>query len=278
MMLFKTTRGLLVQRGKEYFCLPGADWDQLFREQQPVDLIARKLRGWAPVADGAALLRRGLLPPIGRQEVWGAGITYYRSRDARMEEARAAGSGDFYARVYEAERPELFFKATPHRVSGHGEKVRIRADAKWNVPEPELTAAVNAAGRVFGYTIGNDVCSRDIEAVNPLYLPQAKVYDGSCALGPGLLLAEGPLPQSMAITLQVLRRGKTVFRGATELAKLKRAPEVLAQWLCRECSFPDGCYLLTGTGIVPPDEFTLRHGDEIRIAMDGLGVLVNKVA
>jgi len=278
MLLFKTTRGVLVQRGQEYFCLPGADWDQLFREMHPAAAVERKLRGWEPIANGAELLKKELLPPIGQQEVWAAGVTYFRSRDARMEEAKAAGSGDFYARVYVAERPELFFKATPHRVVGHGEEVRIRKDARWNVPEPELAVAVNAAGRAFGYTIGNDMCSRDIEGANPLYLPQAKIYDGSCALGPGILLSEEPLPPAMAITLRVIRGRRTAFQGETSLAQLKRSPASLAQWLYRECTFPHGCFILTGTGIVPPDEFTLRSGDEIRIGMDGLGVLINTVA
>jgi len=276
MMLFKTTQGLVVRHGRRLFLLPGVDWDQVFRDRHPAAAMEQRAKGAVSVS--AAALEHGLLPPIGQQEVWAAGVTYRRSRAARMEEAAAAGSGDFYARVYEAQRPELFFKATPHRVAGHGQTVRIRKDAKWNVPEPELTVAVNAAGRVFGYTIGNDMCSRDIESQNPLYLPQAKIYDRSCALGPGVLLRDEPLPPTTRIRLEIRRRGSAVFSGSTTLAQLKRSPQALARWLWRECSFPHGCFLMTGTGIVPPDEFTLRRGDEIRIAMDGLGMLVNTVA
>lgn len=276
MMLYKTTHGLLVRDANRCFRLPGMDWDQVFREKNPLAMLSQRIRRMKPSAP--VVLERELLPPIGQQEVWAAGVTYYRSRDARIEEAKDSGGGDFYARVYNAPRPELFFKATPHRVAGHGQKVRIRKDAAWNVPEPELTAAVNAAGRVFGYTIGNDMCSRDIEAQNPLYLPQAKIYDRSCALGPGVLLCDRPLPKTTAIRLEILRRGARVFRGSAALSQLKRPPQSLATWLYRECSFPHGCFLMTGTSIVPPDAFTLRRGDEIRIAMTGLGVLVNVVA
>lgn len=287
MMLFRTAQGPLLRtrwhghparEATRYFLLPGLDWDQVFREKHPAAMLEHRLRGVPPCAGAAAMLKRKLLPPIGRQEVWAAGVTYYRSRDARIEEAKDAGGGGFYARVYDAARPELFFKATPHRVVGHGQRVRIRKDARWNVPEPELTAAVNAAGRVFGYTIGNDLCSRDIESQNPLYLPQAKIYDGCCALGPGILLCAEPLPPTTAITLAIRRQGRIVFRGATTLAKLKRSPQSLAKWLFRECTFPHGCFLMTGTGIVPPDDFSLRPRDVVRIAMTGLGVLVNSVA
>jgi len=232
-----------------------------------------------PTADGSALnLEENLLAPIGSQEVWAAGVTYHRSRDARMEESESAGGGDFYDRVYHAERPELFFKATPHRVVGPGGKVAIRSDAKWSVPEPELALLISPRGKIIGYTVGNDMSSRDIEGDNPLYLPQAKVYDRSCALGPCVLLGSGSLPRSTEIRLEILRGGKSAFSGRTTLNELKRDPQMLVDYLYRDNSFPRGCFLLTGTGIVPPDTFTLAHGDEIRITIDGIGTLTNVVA
>jgi 2-dehydro-3-deoxy-D-arabinonate dehydratase len=217
------------------------------------------------------------LAPIGSQEVWAAGVTYYRSRDARMEEAKSAGGGDFYDRVYAAERPELFMKATPHRVVGPNRKVAIRDDAKWSVPEPELTLLVTPSGKITGYTIGNDMSSRDIEGENPLYLPQAKVYDRSCALGPCILVSAAPLAKSTEIRLEILRAGKGEFSGATTLEALKREPASLVEYLYRNNSFPSGCFLLTGTGIVPPDAFTLQAGDEIRITIPPIGTLTNRV-
>lgn len=219
-----------------------------------------------------------LLAPIGNQEVWAAGVTYLRSREARREESKSAGGGDFYDRVYAADRPELFFKATPQRVIGPGGAVRIRADSRWNVPEPELTLIINPKGRIIGYTIGNDMSSRDIEGENPLYLPQAKVYDGSCAIGPAILLSTDPLPRSTEIRLEIIRRGSSAFSRATSLAQMKRDPRELVDYLYRETGFPAGCYLLTGTGIVPPDSFTLDHGDEIRITIEPIGTLRNVVA
>ncbi|MGH9600512.1 MAG: fumarylacetoacetate hydrolase family protein, partial [Terracidiphilus sp.] len=216
--------------------------------------------------------------PIGNQEVWAAGVTYYRSRNARMEEAKSAGGGDFYDRVYSAERPELFFKSTAARVVGPRGCVRIRADASWSVPEPELTVLFTPCGEIVGYTIGNDMSSRDIEGENPLYLPQAKVYDGSCALGPCILITPEPLPASTAIRIEILRAGRAEFSGATTLAELKRDPSALAAYLFREISFPAGVFLMTGTGIVPPDSFTLATADRIRIAIDPIGVLENEVA
>jgi 2-dehydro-3-deoxy-D-arabinonate dehydratase len=216
--------------------------------------------------------------PIGTQEVWAAGVTYLRSRTARMEESKDAGGGTFYDKVYSAERPELFFKGTPHRVAGPGTAVRIRGDSKWNVPEPELTLAINRAGRIFGYTVGNDMSSRDIEGENPLYLPQAKVYDRSTALGPCLLVTDAPLPPTTAISLEIRRAGAAVFSGATQISQIKRTFPELAGYLFRDNSFPRGAYLMTGTGIVPPDSFTLRSGDEIRITIEPIGTLVNIVA
>ena len=216
--------------------------------------------------------------PIEHQEVWASGVTYYRSRSARIEESKDAGGGDFYDRVYSAERPELFFKAVAHKVAGPNSAVHIRSDAKWSVPEPELTLVINARGEIVGYTIGNDMSSRDIEGANPLYLPQAKVYDRSCALGPGILIRETPLPSTTEIAMEILRDGEAEFSAAIPLTEMKRDPQTLVEYLYRDQSFPFGCFLLTGTGIIPPDAFTLQSGDEIRISISGIGTLVNHVA
>lgn len=216
-------------------------------------------------------------PLVQSQEVWAAGVTYFRSRTARMEEAKSAGAGDFYDRVYEADRPELFLKATPHRVAAPGGGVRIRSDSKWNVPEPELTLAINSMGKVFGYTMGNDMSSRDIEGENPLYLPQAKCYDRSAALGPCLVVSSELPGKESVIRLEILRAREVVFEGETALDQIKRPLLSLADWLYRENVFPFGSFLMTGTGIVPPDEFSLKLGDEIRISMDPVGTLSNLV-
>jgi 2-dehydro-3-deoxy-D-arabinonate dehydratase len=218
------------------------------------------------------------LAPIESQEIWAAGVTYFRSRTARMAESETAGGGSFYDRVYNAERPELFFKALPYRVIGPGGAVRIRRDSKWNVPEPELALLISPGGKIQGYTIGNDMSSRDIEGENPLYLPQAKSYDGSCALGPAILVTPEPLSTSTEIRMDILRRGETVFADSTTLAAMKRRPDELVEYLFRETSFPHGCFLLTGTGIIPPDTFTLHSGDVIEIAIEGIGKLRNTVA
>ena len=241
--------------------------------------LRRQVSSAVPLA-GFSLADAQPLAPIGSQEVWAAGVTYYRSRDARIEDAEAheSGGGSFYDRVYTAERPELFFKATPHRVAGPGQTVRIRRDSTWNVPEPELTLAVNARGTIVGYTIGNDVSSRDLEGQNPLYLSQAKVYDRSCALGPGILVTDDPLPTTTPITLSIHREGRCCFEGATSLAELKRQPRDLVAYLFRENSFPVGCFLMTGTGIVPPAPFSLQPGDDISIAIESIGTLNNRVA
>jgi 2-dehydro-3-deoxy-D-arabinonate dehydratase len=194
-----------------------------------------------------------------------------------MEESEEAGGDAFYDRVYTAERPELFFKATPHRVVGHRQKIRIRSDSGWSVPEPELTLALSSHGRIFGCTIGNDVSSRDIEGENPLYLPQAKVYDGCCALGPCLWFGD-PFSGSTEIHLEIRRGKDVVFRGSTSLSKLKRSPQGLVDYLFRDNSFPKGCFLMTGTGVVPPDSVALRSGDEVRIEIEPIGTLINEVA
>jgi 2-dehydro-3-deoxy-D-arabinonate dehydratase len=217
-----------------------------------------------------------LLPPLDAQEVWAAGVTYKRSREARERES--AGAARFYDLVYNAERPELFFKATPRRVVGPGAAVRIRHDSRWNVPEPELALVVSPRLKIVGYSIGNDMSSRDIEGENPLYLPQAKVYDGSCSLGPVITLAGAlPPPENVTIRLTIARGGAVVFEGSTSLAMMKRSLEDLVSWLGRENTFPDGVVLLTGTGIVPPDQFTLEKGDDIAIDINGIGCLKNHV-
>jgi len=222
-------------------------------------------------------LPKEFLAPLEEQEVWAAGVTYFRSRAARMAESESAGGGDFYDRVYTAERPELFFKTTPHRVVGPGAAVRIRRDSKWNVPEPELTLLISPRGKILGYTVGNDMSSRDLEGANPLYLPQAKTYDKCCSLGPAILIQRDPLPPSTVIDLKIRRGPETAYQASTTLAEMKRGLEELVGFLVRESSFPKGCFLMTGTGIVPPDSFTLAVGDVIDISIDGIGVLSNPV-
>ena len=215
-----------------------------------------------------------LAAPLDLQEVWASGVTYLRSKVARIEES--AGGGDFYDHVYQAERPELFFKSMPHRVVGNGQPVRIRRDSAWNVPEPELALVLSAAGMIVGYTIGNDMSSRSIEGENPLYLPQAKVYDGSCSLGPGILLNDGDeIPRDIYMTIN--RQGSAVFEGTTSTTKIRRPLTELADYLFREMAFSNGVFLLTGTGIVPPDDFTLHPGDKVSITIEGIGTLENPV-
>ncbi|MER3417475.1 MAG: 2-hydroxyhepta-2,4-diene-1,7-dioate isomerase [Gemmataceae bacterium] len=223
-----------------------------------------------PVAD---LL---LLPPIDRQEIWAAGVTYPLSVQARHQES--AGAGAFYQAVARSQRPELFFKATPHRVVGHGARIRIRRDSRWSVPEPEVALVISPRMKIVGYTLANDVTARDLEAENPLYLPQAKIYDGCCALGPYVTLAEAILqPRDIMVRLTVERRGERVFEGQTRVADMTRSLEDLVAWLARDNTFPHGVVLLTGTGIVPPDDFRLQPGDIVSVSGTGLGRLTNIV-
>lgn len=216
-----------------------------------------------------------LLAPIeDDQEVWASGVTYLRSREAREAESTVR---DVYARVYDAVRPELFFKSVGSRAVGHGGEIRVRNDSKWNVPEPELTLVVNAFGEIAGFTVGDDVSSRDIEGENPLYLPQAKVYDGACALGPGISLATADRLSDLPIRIELHRDGQRVFEGNTRTSQIKRSLAELVEYLCRETAFPSGAFLMTGTGIVPPTEFSLQRGDTVRIAIGPL-TLENQVA
>jgi 2-dehydro-3-deoxy-D-arabinonate dehydratase len=273
MKLYQTVAGAVLERDGEHFAL-AEPWDVLVNRPALSDHLRTLQHARLP----ADFRLPGLRPPIGSQEVWAAGVTYWRSRTARMTESQEAGGGSFYDRVYEAERPELFFKAAAWRVVWPGAFIRVRQDSRWSVPEPELVACFNNRGELIGFTIGNDVSARDIEGENPLYLPQAKIFDGSCALGPGLLVTPDPLPADTSIAL-VIRRGHHVaFEGSTTLDQLRRSPAELAGFLFRQTSFPVGCVLLTGTGIVPPDDFTLQPGDEVAITVAPVGTLVNTVA
>jgi 2-dehydro-3-deoxy-D-arabinonate dehydratase len=274
MKLYRTAQGIFAERDQQFFSITSPSWDSLIAREDLSEHLDGLIRKASP---GAALNPADLLAPIGNQDVWAAGVTYFRSRDARMEESKSAGGGDFYDRVYAAERPELFFKSTPQRVVGPNAKVAVRNDATWSVPEPELVLLISPGGKIIGYSIGNDMSSRDIEGENPLYLPQAKVYDRSCAIGPCVLVSDESLPKSTEIELEILRGGKTEFSGTTSLKELKRDPGQLAEYLYRNNSFPDGCFLFTGTGIVPPDAFTLQVKDEIRINIPPIGTLTNVV-
>ncbi len=239
----------------------------------PAGLARFLLRPGTPLHPLSAV---SILPPIDQQEVWAAGVTYKRSQVARMEESESAAS--HYDKVYTADRPELFYKGTSARVSGPGQPLRVRSDSRWSVPEPEFTLVINPAGKIVGYTIGNDMSARDIEGENPLYLPQAKVYRQCAGLGPCILLADGPLkPEEIEISLSITRSGKTVFSGSTRLSQLNRRPEDLVAWLFRENEFPQGAFLMTGTGVVPHDDFTLENADQVSISITGIGSLNNPI-
>lgn len=273
MKVYRSRHAIIAEHSDRFYEISTSSWDALVARED----LAAHLTNAIATAKLSDAPPHDLLPPIGSQEVWAAGVTYYRSRDARMEESKDAGGGSFYDRVYSAARPELFFKATAHRVVGPGAKVAIRSDASWSVPEPELVLFITPGGKIAGYTIGNDMSSRDIEGENPLYLPQAKVYDRSCALGPCLLLSDEPLPATTEITIEIRRDRKAAFSGATTLKELKRTPDELARYLYHSSSFPYGSFLFTGTGIVPPDSFTLQQGDEIHITVPPIGTLSNVV-
>jgi 2-dehydro-3-deoxy-D-arabinonate dehydratase len=277
MKIYKTKKGIIIHHDGNFF-LKQSNWNAFINRSKLFKKITKEIRKLVPDSSLSNVISNDLLAPIGSQEIWASGVTYLRSREARMEEAKNAGGGDFYARVYEAERPELFFKAPGYRTVGSGEAVRIRKDSKWNVPEPELTLFICSQGTIEGYTIGNDMSSRDIEGENPLYLPQAKSYDGSAAIGPCLYVPESPIDTESKIQIEIIRTEEIVFSGEISISRMKRKHDELAQYLFRETSFPHGVYLMTGTGIVPPDHFTLNAMDEVRISIEGIGTLVNTVA
>lgn len=277
MRIYKTKAGILLEHNNHYFLERQKDWDTFINQDNLYDITLQTLNAWEQVEDGEKLIAEGILPPIGTQEVWASGVTYYRSRNARMEESKAAGGGSFYDRVYEADRPELFFKAPYYRTVGHMDKVRIRKDSSWDVPEPELTLCITSSGKIIGYTIGNDMSSRSIEGENPLYLPQAKSYEKSAAIGPCIYVTPQPLSPDTLIKMVIERSGKVVFQEQIEISQMKRTPQELVDYLFRECKFPQGCFLMTGTGIIPEHDFTLTTGDIIQITIDPIGTLINTV-
>jgi 2-dehydro-3-deoxy-D-arabinonate dehydratase len=278
MKLFKSTSGVYIEYDNHYYSIPSTDWDKLVNDDniypKLVDFIES---GKATKTDSRS--EETIFAPMGsQQELWACGVTYLRSKVGRQEESKLSGGANFYAKVYKAARPEVFFKATPNRIVGHRQKVKIRKDSTWDVPEPELTLVVTSSGKIIGYTIGNDMSSRSIEGENPLYLPQAKTYDQCAALGPCIFITDKPLDKNTLISLDILRQENKIFEGIVALGQMKRIPEELVSYVYRECSFPNGCLIMTGTGIVPPNDFTLQSGDEIRIRIDGIGELINTVA
>jgi 2-dehydro-3-deoxy-D-arabinonate dehydratase len=279
MKLYKLKTFALVEYDGAYFALEYA-WDDLINREHLHEFLKseKETADLVPAEGAKKLFLEEVSPPIGKQEVWAAGVTYMRSRNARMEESKDSGAANFYDKVYEAERPELFFKSLAHRVAGHNQEVYIRKDSSWNVPEPELTLFINSSGNVQGYTIGNDMSSRSIEGENPLYLPQAKMYERSAALGPCLFIPAEPISPNTKIHMQILRDGRIVYDDSVEINRMKRSFTELTEFLYREYHFPNGCFLMTGTCLVPANDFTLAEKDKVIISIDNIGTLSNTVA
>ncbi|WP_432713544.1 fumarylacetoacetate hydrolase family protein [Pedobacter sp.] len=278
MRIYNTSSGIIINHNNQYFLTEEKSWDLFVNRSNLYKVVSSELQQLQPNEDLQELTNSAVLTPIGSQEVWASGVTYFRSREARIEESKEAKGGDFYARVYEADRPELFFKSPPYRTVGSGGNIRIRADSKWNVPEPELTLFICSEGTIEGYTIGNDVSSRDIEGENPLYLPQAKSYNGATALGPCLLVADGPIDPDTNISIEISRDADVLFKEKISINQMKRKHKELVAYLFRELDFPHGTYLMTGTGIIPTDDFTLHSGDIVKITISEIGSLINIVA
>lgn len=276
MKLYKTEGGILIKKEDDCYRIE-ENWDSFVNDDDLFNKMQKISQENDPIECGQDLIDSGLEAPIGSQELWASGVTYLRSKQGRQEESKTAGGADFYQHVYEAERPEIFFKANANRIVGNGGKVRIRKDSTWDVPEPELTLLITTHEKIVGYTIGNDMSSRSIEGENPLYLPQAKTYDGCAALGPCIYVTQKPLPKNTLIEMKIKRKGAVVFEGDVEISRIKRGFKELASFLYRECTFPNGSFLMTGTGIVPTGDFTLQSGDVISITVDLIGSLINEV-
>lgn len=279
MKIFRLTDGIVLQNQNVNYLLKH-EWDSLINRDSLYAYLSEILHELPVISEIVAneLIQNNLVAPISRQEVWAAGVTYFRSREARMEESAGSGAADLYDRVYAAERPELFFKATPARVAAHGENVYIRRDSTWNVPEPELTLFINSKGNIQAYTIGNDMSSRSIEGENALYLPQAKIFERCAALGPCLYIPENEIAPDTVIRMRIRRNHENVYQDETSINRLKRSFTELAGFLYRECDFPHGSFLMTGTCLVPPNDFTLREGDVVTISISDIGELVNTVS
>ncbi|MDZ4710570.1 MAG: fumarylacetoacetate hydrolase family protein [Saprospiraceae bacterium] len=274
--LYKTPTKNFIEYQNAFYLSASTGWDKWINQENLITALKAEIKDQPSLSDPDILkLNQELIAPIGSQEVWAAGVTYLRSRDARMEESEVAKSA--YDLVYEAERPEIFFKSTASRVAGPGQHVNIRKDSTWNVPEPEMTVCINCQGRIIGYTIGNDMSSRSIEGENTLYLPQAKTYERSAALGPCLLIQDAPLDPETRIELKIFREAACVFQGKTPWSSMIRKLEDLKGYLLRGLQFEQGCFLMTGTGIVPPSTFTLEEGDAVEISISGIGTLLNPV-
>jgi 2-dehydro-3-deoxy-D-arabinonate dehydratase len=276
--IYKTSGALLVFHNNQYYSF-FADWNGFVNRKNLFKALLADLANKSPMDRTAAekIIATDLQAPIATQEVWAAGVTYFRSRTARMEESEDSGGATFYDKVYVAERPEIFFKATASRVSGHGQTVFIREDSSWDVPEPELTLFVSSAGTIEGYTVGNDMSSRSIEGENPLYLPQAKCYEKCAGLGPCLLVTDTPIPPDTLIKMNISRGSVQQYADSTPISQMKRSHQELVDFLYRGCAFPDGCYLMTGTCLVPENSFTLQDNDRVEISIDHIGTLVNEV-
>lgn len=278
MHLYKTSKGNIVKADSKYY-LMNDTWDELINRDGLFEYVAGLCVDDNILKDEQAehFINDYLQPPIGQQEVWAAGVTYLRSRDARMEESEDSGAADCYQRVYEAARPELFFKSLPHRVAGHNQKVNIRKDSTWDVPEPELTLFINKHGNIQAYTIGNDMSSRSIEGENPLYLPQAKTYERSAALGPCLYVIGKLISTETLIQMNIYRGEQKMFDDATTLSRMKRSLPELSGWLFKEMDFEHGAFLMTGTCVVPDNNFTLQENDIVNITIEGIGTLTNVI-
>ena len=277
MKLYKLPGNIVAEFEGLCYLLPEKNWDELINKDDLYLFLMEILSTIKPEGTTSWLEEKQILAPVGSQEIWAAGVTYLRSKEARMEESEKSGASVFYDKVYDAERPELFFKATGYRTAGPNEFVRIRKDSSWNVPEPELTLVVTSSRKIVGYSIGNDMSSRSIEGENPLYLPQAKVYDKCAALGPCVLVVDEPLSPETGIFISINREHQLMYDGRTNIGMMKRKPEDLVDFLFRESSFPQGVYLMTGTCLVPDKGFTLQSRDVITIVIDGIGKLINTV-
>ncbi len=275
MRLYRTTKGIVIEKDETFYLSKDQEWETFINDD---NLFTKALALVKSLPAGDAGLIHETLAPIGQnQELWACGVTYLRSKVGREEESKSSGASDFYSRVYEAERPEVFFKATPRRIVGDGDMVNTRRDSTWDVPEPELTLVTSSSGKIIGYTVGNDMSSRSIEGENPLYLPQAKTYEACAAVGPCVLVTESPISLDNLIRLEILRNNETVFSDSIAIRQMKRTLEELVSYVYRECSFPYGCLIMTGTGIVPGNDFTLKSGDKVKITVDSIGTLTNTV-